>query len=206
MTIKPKRSLNAFDLSHEYKGTCNMGWLIPVLCQDVIPGDTMDLYTDVLVRMEALIAPVMHRYHVSLHTFYLTERAMMPKDHENFITGGKDGNDSTVWPYMLSPSGGYARGSLGDYLGFPCDTRTDTSASSTETNLITGQYEHSAYPMRMYAKIYNQYYINENIQTEQVSSEDPGLDTTTNVDLLRCNWKKDYFTSALDDTQLVINL
>lgn len=202
MPIKPKRSLNAFDLSHEYKGTCNMGWLIPVLCQDVIPGDTMDLTTDVLVRMEALIAPVMHRYHVSLHTFYLTERAMMPKEHENFITGGKNGDDDTVWPHQTSPSGGYLRGSLGDYLGFPCNTLVNPdSPAEGETNQITGTYDHSAYPMRMYAKIFNQYYINENIQTEVASSEDPGLDTSTNTDLLRCNWKKDYFTSALDDTQ-----
>lgn len=200
--MKPKRSLNAFDLSHEYKGTCNMGWLIPVLCQDVIPGDTMDLTTDVLVRMEALIAPVMHRYHVSLHTFYLTERAMMPKDHENFITGGKDGDDDTVWPYITSPSGGYLRGSLGDYLGFPCNTLINPSSPGEgETNQISGTYDHSAYPMRMYAKIYNQYYINENIQTEVVSAETPGRDTTTNTDLLKCNWRKDYFTSALDDTQ-----
>lgn len=202
MSIKPRRSLNAFDLSHEYKGTCNMGWLIPVLCQDVIPGDTMDLTTDVLVRMEALIAPVMHRYHVSLHTFYLTERAMMPKEHENFITGGKNGDDDTVWPHITSPSGGYLRGSLGDYLGFPCNTLVNPSSPAEgEVNQITGTYDHSAYPMRMYAKIFNQYYINENIQTEVASSEDPGLDTTTNTDLLRCNWKKDYFTSALDDTQ-----
>lgn len=199
MSIKPKRSLNAFDLSHEYKGTCNMGWLIPVLCQDVIPGDTMDLTTDVLVRMEALIAPVMHRYHVSLHTFYLTERAMMPKDHENFITGGKNGDDDTVWPHQVSPEGGYLRGSLGDYLGYPCNTLSGDGVG--QTNQISGTYEHSAYPMRMYAKIFNQYYINENIQDEIACSEDPGLDVTTNTDLLRCNWKKDYFTSALDDTQ-----
>lgn len=199
MSIKPKRSLNAFDLSHEYKGTCNMGWLIPVLCQDVIPGDTMDLTTDVLVRMEALIAPVMHRYHVSLHTFYLTERAMMPKDHENFITGGKNGDDDTVWPHQVSPEGGYLRGSLGDYLGYPCSTLSGDGVG--QTNQISGTYEHSAYPMRMYAKIFNQYYINENIQDEIACSEDPGLDVTTNTDLLRCNWKKDYFTSALDDTQ-----
>ena len=149
--MKPKRMLNAFDLSHEYKGTCNMGWLIPVLCQDVLPGDTMDLKSSVFLRMAPLIGPTMHRYDVKLHTFYLPERAMMPKDHESFITGGKDGDDSTVWPHIKSPDGGYLRGSLGDYLGFPCNTKQIV----TDTNQIDGYYEHSAYPMRMYAKVFN---------------------------------------------------
>lgn len=197
--MKPKRVLNAFDLSHEYKGTCNMGYLIPVLCQDVLPGDTMDLKSSVFVRMAPLIGPVMHRYDVKLHTFYLTERAMMPKDHESFITGGKDGDDDTVWPYQKSPVGGYLRGSLGDYIGFPCNTLQGDGTG--QTNQIDGYYLHSAYPMRMYAKIFNHYYINENLQDEIDVSEDPGLDTTTNVDLLKVNWSKDYFTSGLDSTQ-----
>lgn len=197
MAIKPKRVLNAFDLSHEYKGTCNMGYLIPVLCQDVLPGDTMDLKSSVFLRMAPLVGPTMHRYDVRLHTFYLTDRAMMPKYHESFITGGKDGDDSTVWPHMRSPSGGYLRGSLGDYLGYPCNTKQ----IETDTNQIDGYYEHSAYPNRMYAKIFNHYYINENIQDEIDCSEDPGLDSTTNTDLLKVNWQKDYFTSGLDSTQ-----
>lgn len=197
--VKPKRFLNAFDLSHEFKGSCKDGYLYPVLCQDVLPGDTIDLKSHVFLRMAPLVGPLMHRYDISLHTFYLTERAMMPKDHESFITGGKDGNDSTVWPHIESPSGGYLRGSLGDFLNYPCNTLRGDGEG--QTNQIDGTYMHSAYPNRMYAKIFNHYYINENIQDEVPCSEDPGLDVTTNTELLRCNWPKDYFTSALDDTQ-----
>lgn len=197
--VKPKRYLNAFDLSHEFKGSCKDGYLYPVLCQDVLPGDTIDLVSHVFLRMAPLVGPLMHRYDISLHTFYLTERAMMPKDHESFITGGKNGDDDTVWPHIESPSGGYLRGSLGDFLNYPCNTLRGDGEG--QTNQIDGTYMHSAYPNRMYAKIFNHYYINENIQDEVLCSEDPGLDTTTNTDLLRCNWPKDYFTSALDDTQ-----
>lgn len=195
--VKPKRYLNAFDLSHEFKGTCKDGYLYPVLCQDVLPGDTMDLVSHVFLRMAPLVGPLMHRYDVSLHTFYLTERAMMPKDHESFITGGKNGDDNTVWPHIQSPSGGYLRGSLGDFFNYPCNTLRGDGAG--QTNQIDGTYMHSAYPNRMYAKIFNHYYINENIQDEVPCSEDPGLDTTTNTELLRCNWPKDYFTASMDD-------
>lgn len=197
--VKPKRFLNAFDLSHEFKGSCKDGYLYPVLCQDVLPGDTMDLVSHVFLRMAPLVGPLMHRYDVSLHTFYLPERAMLPRDHESFITGGKDGDDDTVWPHIESPEGGYLRGSLGDFLNYPCNTLRGDGQG--QTNQIDGTYMHSAYPNRMYAKIFNHYYINENIQDEVPVSEEPGLDITTNTDLLKCNWPKDYFTSGLDDTQ-----
>lgn len=193
--MRPSRKLNAFDLTHEHKLTCNMGILVPNLCLDVVPGDTIDLTTDILVRTEAMIAPVMHRYDVKYHVFYLPERCMM-EGYEAFITGGKDGTDSTVWPHQTSPSGGYQRGSLGDYLGFPCNTQQ----TAADTNQINGTYDHSAFPMRMYAKVYNHYFINENLQTELASSTAAGLDTTTNTSLMHANWAKSYFTSGLDDT------
>lgn len=197
--VRPFKRLNAFNLTHTHKLTCNMGYLVPNLCIDVVPGDTMDLTTDIMARMEAMVAPVMHRYDLKYHVFYLTEQAMMPKDFENFITGGKNGDDATVWPHIKSPVGGYLRGSLGDYLGYPCNTLQGDGTG--QTNQIDGYYEHSAFPNRMYNKIFNHYFINENLQDELPVSENPGLDETTTVDLQRANWAKSYFTSALDDTE-----
>lgn len=192
------RKLNAFNLSHEHKLTCEMGYLIPNLLMEVVPGDTIDIRTNNFVRAEAMLAPVMHRYDVIQHYFYWPKRCAMPDNWESYITGGEDGTDNTTWPYMVSPSTGYARGSLGDYLGLPCDTRTDTSAGSTETSQILAGYEHSAVPFRMYAEIYNFWYRNEALQSKVTWSKSPGLDNTTNTNLLKYNWPKDYFTSLLD--------
>lgn len=194
------RKLNAFNLSHEHKLTCEMGYLVPNLLIEVEPGDTIDLRTNNFIRAEAMLAPVMHRYDVIQHYFYWPKRCAMPAEWESYITGGEDGSDNTTWPYMESPANGYARGSLGDYLGLPCDTRTDTSADSTETNQIEGAFEHSAVPFRMYSAIYNYWYRNESLQSKVALSVAPGLDTTTNTDLLKYNWPKDYFTSLLNTT------
>lgn len=196
-----KRRLNAFNLSHEHKLTCEMGYLIPNMLMEVVPGDTFDIRSTIFARAEAMIAPVMHRYDVIQHYFYWPKRCAMPKHWEDYYTGGEDGQDNTTWPYMVSPSTGYARGSLGDYLGLPCDTRVDTSANSTETSQITQGYEHSAIPFRMYAETYNYWYRNENLQSKLTWSDQPGLDTTTNTDLMKKNWPKDYFTGALDRTE-----
>lgn len=195
------RKLNAFNLSHEHKLTCEMGYLIPNLLMEVEPGDTIDLRTNNFLRAEPMVGPVMHRYDVIQHYFYWPKRCSMPKEWEGYITGGEDGNDNTSWPYMESPATGYARGSLGDYLGLPCDTRVDTSAGSTETNQIEGSFEHSAVPFRMYAEIFNYWYRNENLQSKVTWSDQPGLDTTTNTSLLKYNWPKDYFTGLLNTTQ-----
>lgn len=199
--MRERRKLNAFNLSHEHKMTCEMGYLVPNLLMEVEPGDTIDLRSSIFCRAEAMLAPVMHRYDVIQHYFYWPKRCAMPKHWEDYITGGEEGNDETVWPYMLSPENGYARGSLGDYLGLPCDTRVDTSTSSTETNQIQGSYEHSAVPFRMYSEIFNYWYRNENLQEKLVWSDQPGLDTTTSTVLQKKNWPKDYFTSALDRTE-----
>jgi len=199
--MRERRKLNAFNLSHEHKMTCEMGYLVPNLLIEVEPGDTIDLRSSIFCRAEAMLAPVMHRYDVIQHYFYWPKRCAMPKHWEDYITGGEDGNDSTVWPYMMSPATGYARGSLGDYLGLPCDTRVDTSAGSTETSQVQSAFAHSAVPFRMYAEIFNYWYRNENLQNKLTWSDQPGLDTTTNTTLQKKNWPKDYFTSALDRTE-----
>lgn len=199
--MRERRRLNAFNLSHEHKLTCEMGYLIPNLLMEVVPGDTFDIKSSIFCRAEAMLAPVMHRYDVIQHYFYWPKRCAMPKYWEDYYTGGEDGQDNTTWPYMESPANGYARGSLGDYLGLPCDTRVDTSANSTETNQISGSYEHSAVPFRMYAETFNYWYRNENLQSKLTWSDQPGLDTTTNTTLQKKNWPKDYFTGALDRTE-----
>lgn len=196
-----RRRLNAFNLSHEHKMTCEMGYLVPNLLIEVEPGDTIDLRSSIFCRAEAMLAPVMHRYDVIQHYFYWPKRCAMPKYWEDYITGGEDENDDTVWPYMMSPDHGYARGSLGDYLGLPCDTRIDTSSGSTETSQVQSAFAHSAVPFRMYAEIFNYWYRNENLQEKLTWSDQPGLDTSTNTVLQKKNWPKDYFTSALDRTE-----
>lgn len=176
---------NLFDLSHENKLTCEMGKLVPILCEEILPGDTFRVSTDMVVRMAPMLAPIMHNVNVYTHFFFVPNRLIFDK-WEDFITGGFDGNDSTVAPYMTTPSGGFSVSSLADYLGVPTGV---------------GNAKISALPFRAYAKIYNDYYRDENLQTEVPLSTAAGADTTTSTALLTRCWQHDFFTSALPWTQ-----
>lgn len=181
----PFNKANAFDLTHEHLLTMNMGKLVPVELVEVLPGDTFRQTTDAFMRLEALLAPIFHRCDLFFHTFFVPNRIIFD-DWESYITGGFDGNDSTVKPYMVSPSGGYAVGSLADYLGVPPEV----------SNL-----RHSALPFRAYAKILNDWFVDENLQDFVPLVTTSGLDTTTSVELRNRCWEKDYFTNALPTPQ-----
>lgn len=179
MSIFQKRSV--FDMSHDRKFSCDMGKLVPILCEEVLPGDTFKVKTDLVLRLAPMLAPMMHRVDVFTHYFYVPTR-ILHDNWENFITGGKNGQDATPVPIVRSPAGGFSPGSLWDYFGLPTGI---------------GNLEVLAYPFRAYALIYNDWYRDQNLQDPVGLSLADGLDQTTNLLLLNRNWEKDYFTSAL---------
>lgn len=182
----PFNKRNFFNLSHENKLTCKMGELIPIYCEPVLPGDTFNVHTDIMLRLQALLAPIYHRVNVYTHFFFVPNRIVFDK-WEQFITKGEDGQDATVYPTVSAPSGGWAVGSLADYLyGVP------TGVAGIKVDAL---------PFRCYAKIYNDWYRNQNLQSELALSVDEGADSTTSTTLMYRNWQSDYFTRALPWTQ-----
>lgn len=176
--------LNKEDLTHDYKCTLNMGKLYPVSYFEVLPNDWFNIKSEFLLRFMALISPVMHQFKVSLHWWYCPTRLLFSK-FPDFITGGPDGNDDTVRPYFVTPEGGVKPGSLSNRL------RTPHSV---------GNLEYNAYGPRMYNLIWNEFYRNQNLQDPVPNSTEPGLDTTSNLEILSRNWERDYFTDATPTT------
>ena len=85
---RPK--LNKFDLSHDVKLSFNMGDLIPVLLNEVVPGDRFQVQSEVMLRFAPMLAPIMHRVNVWTHYFFVPNRLVW-NEWEDFITGGEDG-------------------------------------------------------------------------------------------------------------------
>ena len=81
---------------------------------------------------------------------------------------------------------GAAVGSLADFLGVP------TGVANLEV---------SALPFRAYALCYNEFYRDQDLIDPVTIDLTGGPDTTTNTDLLRAAWQKDYFTTCRPDTQ-----
>ena len=71
-----------------------MGELVPVMTPlEVLPGDTVQQATSLLMRLSPLLAPVMHPVNMRLHHWYVPHRIVW-EDFETFITGGEDGMDA----------------------------------------------------------------------------------------------------------------
>jgi len=172
---------NKFSLSHYKLLSCDLGELVPCGLVEVLPGDTMQQATNALVRCSPLLAPVMHPVHVRIHHWFVPHRLVW-EDWEDFITGGPDGMDASDFPTITFGGGtGAAVGSLADYLG----------VTPGVNNL-----EVSALPFRGYAMIWNEWYRDQDLQTELTVDETSGADSTTSTALQNICWEKDYFTSA----------
>lgn len=181
-TIAMKRT--KFSLSHYKLLTSDMGSLVPVGLTEVLPGDTIQHATSMLMRVSPLLAPVMHPVHVRLHHFFVPNRLIWD-DWEDFITGGEDGADASVLPTIDFSGAAVAEGDLADYLGLP--TGFDGTAS--------------ALPFRGYARIFNEFYRDQDLTTELSVSTASGADSTTNTAMQNVTWEKDYFTTARSSTQ-----
>ena len=175
------RKRSKFSLSHYRLFSGRMGMLMPIGITECLPGDTFQQATSVFLRCSPLVTPVMHPVHVTVHHWFIPTRLLWDK-WEDFITGGPDGMDASIMPTIKAPAeGGFAIGSLADYMAVP----------SGIPNL-----EVCALPFRAYALLYNECYRDQDLEEELPISLESGEDTTTNTELQRCDWARDYFTTA----------
>jgi len=167
-----------FNLSHTRLLTGDMGQLLPIGLVEVLPGDTMQHAISMLIRAMPLATPPMHRVRMKVHSWFVPHRIIWD-EWEDFITGGPDGMNASVFP-TINFGSAVAEKTLADYLGVPVG--------------FTG--EVSALPFRAYAKIFNDAYRDQDLVTELTIDKTSGSDTTTNTTLQNSAWEKDYFTSS----------
>ena len=61
--------MSVFDLSYTKLLTCDMGQLVPVMCDEVVPGDIFKIGNQSVIRMQPLVAPVLHEINAYVHYF-----------------------------------------------------------------------------------------------------------------------------------------
>lgn len=214
-----------FNLSHEVKTTFNMAELVPFLCQEVIPGDKWQLQSEVFLRFNPMLAPIMHRVNCYVHYFFVPTRLLFA-DYEAFFDPKRTADVilpkislpadylNEVWFKADYPnSSSRIREALRflDYMGVPVHYDDgDDSLTNSAINI-------SALPFYAYQLIYNEYYRDQNLEEDLLELYPHGLDSgyvyslegaildDTNGNLLRLRhraWEKDYFTSALPDPQV----
>lgn len=180
MPRKRMRRRSTFGLSHYRLFSAKMGYIYPIACYEVLPGDTFRQSTSLFLRLAPLVTPVMHPVHVKIHSWYVPYRLLW-EDWEDFRTRGPEGTDASEVPYITAPSGGFPVGSLADYLGIP------TGIKGLTVN---------AFAFRAYNYIWNENYRDERVQDELPWVMTGGADTTTSTALAPSPWGRDYFTTA----------
>lgn len=181
---------SAFAIQKTHKTTFDTGYLIPVYVDEVLPGDTFNLRMTAFARLATPIYPVMDNLYLDSFFFFVPNRLLWT-NWERFMGQQDNPSDSISYlvPQQVSPAGGYAVGSLQDYMGLP--TVGQVGAGNTVS--------HCAFFTRAYNFIWNDWFRDENLQNSVVQDTGDGPDASpaTNYVLLRRGKRHDYFTSSL---------
>lgn len=177
---------SVFDRSHGLKTAFDSGYLVPIECQEVLPGDIVHMEGNLLARLAPVVTPVMDNVFLETQWFFVPSRLLWT----NFTkmmgerVNPADSIDYLV-PQIEAPAGGFDVGSLADYFGIP------TGVSGLKVNAL---------PFRAYAKIWDDWYRDENLQDSIIQSSDDLGDSNGNIlwnTLLKRGKRHDYFTSCL---------
>ena len=149
--INQKRS--KFNRSCSNTTTFNAGDCVPLYVDsDILPGDTVQMDMAELVRMGTPIYPIMDNLYMDIYWFFVPHRLVW--DHWQAFWGENDDpwTQTTEYeiPQIEAPNGGWTEGTIADYMGIP------TKVSDISVNAL---------PFRAYAKIWNDWFRDENLKT-----------------------------------------
>lgn len=185
---------STFDRSHTHKTTFNAGQLVPVFLDEVLPGDTFSLDFNFFCRLSTPIVPFMDNLYLDYHFFYCPTRLVW-SNFQKFMGEQENIDDSIDYLVPTYTFDNVVSGNLPDYFGLPVGVANKLTVN--------------ALPFRVYYRVFNEWYRDENIQ----SSSPWGLETGDGPDdkyddpdsaghregttlAYRCK-RHDYFTSAL---------
>lgn len=204
----PKSS--TFNMSYDRKFSMNFGDLVPIHCQEIVPGDKISINPQHMTRLAPMLAPVMHEVNVFIHYFFVPNRILW-NNWEAFITGGQSGLDQHMLPVVQNLP--VPKSSLGDYLGLPL---TEGRFAVGKDGILPDRV--SMLPFLAYQKIWDEYYRDENLIdsvfvdkngnkrelfSDGINYWNPSLpyEFRQLFDLKKRAWHHDYFTSALPFAQ-----
>ena len=194
-------SRSTFSRNSSLKTSFNVGDIVPVYLDEVLPGDTFNIRTSKVVRLQTLVTPMMDNLYLDTYFFFVPNRLVW-EHWQNFMGENTD----SAWmpsveyevPQITAPAEtGWTKGTIADYFGVPTNV----------PNLSI-----SALPFRAYALIINDWFRDQNLSNPlNIPVNDTtiqGVNTGTFVtDVVKgglpykASKYHDYFTSALPGPQ-----
>ena len=129
-------SRSTFHYSPTYTGACTAGTLIPTLAFEVLPGDSVKMDLNALIKMATPVYPTMDNLFLDVSFFFVPNKLILSRRYGSpnlndsnqswkSIIGAQDSllnmpipANGVRLPYVYV-NGAYEYGSLGDYFGMP---------------------------------------------------------------------------------------
>lgn len=150
VTLDMPRSRFVRDTGH--KTTFSCGDIVPLLVDEILPGDTYNVDMSAVVRMSTPIYPVMDNAYMDTYWFFVPNRLVWQhwKEFmgENTTSKWEQTVEYTI-PQLTAPAGGWEKGTIADYMGIP-----------TKVPNISV----SALPFRGLALIWNEWFRDQNLK------------------------------------------
>lgn len=174
---------STFVRSHGYKTTFDSGYLIPIYCDEALPGDTFKVNANLFARLATPIVPIMDNLYMDVFFFFVPNRLLWT-NWQRFCGEQPNPGDSTDFlvPQVRIPANFGVPGTLYDYMGVP------------RCNLVN---DVCAFWPRAYALCWNEWFRDENLQDRAYFQNGDGPDLGQDYGLLKRGKRHDYFTSAL---------
>lgn len=147
---------STFDMSHSWKGTSDVYKIIPVLNQEILPGDTFNVSSTVFMRLATPLKPIMDNLTADIHYFFVPNRLVWD-NWQAFMGERKNVDDDpaelTIPQVNVDLDITTSGGQLPDYFGLPL---FDNGGQPFMTQVCT-------FPFRGYQLIWTEWYRNQNI-------------------------------------------
>ncbi len=189
-----------FNRDSSVKTSFNVGDLIPFYIDEVLPGDTFQVRTSLVARLQPLVTAPMDNLYLDTYYFFVPNRLVW--EHWRELNGE---NTESAWipqteyqvPQITAPTGGWNIGTIADYFGIP------TGVANISV---------SALPFRAYSLIVNEWFRDQNLkdplETPKGDATVQGVNTGNYITdcakgglPFKAAKLHDYFTSCLPSPQ-----
>lgn len=185
---------SVFKVEHGHKTTFNSQYLVPIYCQEILPGDAFHVKATMFTRLSTLIFPLMDSLELCTFFFFVPNRLVWA-NWQKFMGEQNNPGDSisyTVPVFNFNPATDIAVCGIFDYFGLPVPRTSGVNPGTYSANCL---------PLRAYNLIYNQWFRDENVVNSTSVATNDGPDIPANYALRKRAKRHDYFTSCLPFAQ-----
>ena len=182
----PRIQRSMLNRSHSVTTAFDTGLIIPILRDELLPGDSFRLRPTIFARAKTLLHPIMDNVYLDFHVFAVPLRLIWSNSEEFF--GAEPGGPGTRVDRQtpkLDCTSAIAAEELHDYLGY-VPGFSDATSARWPNNLYA----------RAYNLIWNEYYRHAELDDLVPLDLDDGPDDQADYVLLRRRKRHDYFTSC----------